>query len=253
VRVMVIGGTQFIGRRITESLVGRGHDVTVVHRGGTEPADWVDCRHLHVDREDFASVAGRVRKLRPGAVIDTFALTQADANAVLPYLLRLAMIYGEHDPQRREEFILRRVRAGRREIPVGPGTWLWTRCYVGDVATATLAALDTTGAEGRVLNVGEPTTRSMLGWAQQILSAAGHEATLTAVPDAALPPDMWPTKNHSQHLLADSRKAREVLNWAPSDPTVSTAASVRWHLAHPPAAEVEDFTADDIALSAAAP
>ena len=32
-------------------------------------------------------------------------------------VLRLAVIYGERDPQRREEFILRRVRAGRKRIP----------------------------------------------------------------------------------------------------------------------------------------
>ncbi len=38
--------------------------------------------------------------------------------------LRLSMIYGEHDGQRREEFILRRVRACRRRIPIGAGTSL---------------------------------------------------------------------------------------------------------------------------------
>jgi len=166
-------------------------------------------------------------------------------------VLRLAMIYGEHDPQRREEFILRRVRAGRRQIPVGPGTWLWTRCYVGDVAAAALAALETPGAAGEVLNVGEPATRNMLGWAQQILSAAGHEADLIPVPDGALPPDMWPTKNHSQHMLVDSRKARGLLSWYPSDPAESTARSVRWHLAHPAVGTEQDFAADDSALAAA--
>src|SRR3984893_5269042 len=48
--------------------------------------------------------------------------------------LRLSLIYGEHDGQRREEFVLRRVRAGRLRIPFGAGTSLDTRCYVGDVA-----------------------------------------------------------------------------------------------------------------------
>jgi hypothetical protein len=51
------------------------------------------------------------------------------------------MIYGEPDPQRREELFLRRVRAGRHRIPVGSATWLWTRCHVGDMATAVLATL----------------------------------------------------------------------------------------------------------------
>ena len=37
-RVLMIGGTKFIGRRITEELIARGDEVTVVHRGQTEPA-----------------------------------------------------------------------------------------------------------------------------------------------------------------------------------------------------------------------
>ena len=41
-------------------------------------------------------------------------------------VLRLGMVYGEGDVQRREEFILRRVRAGRRRIPIGEGAWRWT-------------------------------------------------------------------------------------------------------------------------------
>jgi nucleoside-diphosphate-sugar epimerase len=319
----VLGGTGFIGRRITEALVARGDEVTVVHRGVTEPVNWVDCQHLHAGRADFAGVASRIRALRPDAIVDTLAMTRADAQAVLPHLpdtrlvllssmdvyrafglalagqegeavpvteaspgrdsrypyrdleagdddarydkldveplyaergaavLRLAMIYGEHDGQRREEFILRRVRAGRRVIPAGPGTWLWTRCYVGDVASAVLAAMSTGAAAGQVFNIGEPAARSMLGWAREILAAAGHEARLLQVPGHVLPPDMWPTEEHAQHVLADSRKAVSVLGWVPGDPAESLARSVRWHLAHPPADASTDFTADDQALAAA--
>jgi nucleoside-diphosphate-sugar epimerase len=38
VRVVVLGGTGFIGRRVVERLVSRGDDVLVVHRGVTEPS-----------------------------------------------------------------------------------------------------------------------------------------------------------------------------------------------------------------------
>ncbi len=321
--VVMLGGTKFIGRAITEALVARGDTVTVVHRGDTEPAGWVDCRHLHAARADFASVAGQVRSLRPDAVVDTLALTRADAGAVLPHLpetrlvllssmdvyhafglllddsegeplpvteasavrpgrypyrgreeraglddydkldvepeylarggavLRLAMIYGEHDPQHREEFILRRVRGGRRRIPVGPGTWLWTRCYVGDVASAALAAIDTPAAAGEVFNVGEPECRSMLGWARQILAAAGHEAELVGVPEPSVPEDLWETRSQPQHLLVDSRKTMDLLGWRPGGQAESIGRSVRWHLANPPAGADTDFGADDKALAAA--
>jgi 2'-hydroxyisoflavone reductase len=35
-RVLVIGGTGFIGSHITRELIRRDHDVTVFHRGRTE-------------------------------------------------------------------------------------------------------------------------------------------------------------------------------------------------------------------------
>jgi len=241
-RVLILGGTRFIGRRIAADLVARGDDVTVVHRGETETAEPDGCAHLHTDRAAFAGLAGRVGALRPDAVIDTRAMIKADAEAVLPHLpdahlvllssidvyrayeliladrggepvpiseespvregryplrdllpglgehydkldvepgylarggtaLRLAMIYGEHDGQRREEFILRRVRAGRPRIPIGAGTSLDTRCYVGDVASAVLAALDhPEAAAGQVFNVGDPVTDTVRDYAVRILA-----------------------------------------------------------------------------------
>ncbi len=85
-RVAVIGGTQFIGRRVVEHLVERGDEVLVAHRGQTEPADLVPCAHLHVDRSDFATAAGEVSAFQPDAVVDTMALTRDDVTAVLPHL-----------------------------------------------------------------------------------------------------------------------------------------------------------------------
>src|SRR5262245_15463787 len=84
--VVVIGGTRFIGRRIVSELLARGDEVTIVHRGETEPADLAACRHVHVLRTDFGSVADTVRAGRPDAIIDTYAMTRADVQTVLPYL-----------------------------------------------------------------------------------------------------------------------------------------------------------------------
>jgi len=322
-RVLILGGTRFIGRRIALDLLARGDEVVVVHRGESEPAELAGCQHLHVDRAALGEVAGQLRALRPDAVIDTRAMTRADATAVLPFLpdvwlvllssidvyrayelllagrggepvpltetspvregryplrdllpgrgehydkldveplylerggcvLRLSMIYGEHDGQRREEFILRRVRAGRRRIPVGPGTALDTRCYVGDVASAVLAALDRpSAAAGEVFNVGDLATGTARDYAGQILAAAGSAAVLVTVPESVVPDDLEATRSMAQHFLVDSRKAATVLGWQPSDPATTIPLSVRWHLDHPPAGADQDFSPDDRALAAA--
>jgi nucleoside-diphosphate-sugar epimerase len=299
----------------------------VVHRGVTEPASEPGdgdgdggVRHLHADRADFAGIADQVRSLRPDTVVDTIALTRADAEAVLPHLpdvplvllssmdvyrayelvlaersgqpvpitedsevrrgryplkhildkyadydkldvepgylerggtvLRLGAIYGERDGQRREEFILRRVRAGRTRIPVGAGNWLWTRGYVGDVARAALAVLDNPeAARGEIFNVGELSTSTMRDYAEQILAAAAYEAELVTVPGDLVPEDLETTKSTAQHFLCDSGKLSRTLGWLPEDAASTIARSVEWHLAHPPETVDPDFSADDHALS----
>jgi nucleoside-diphosphate-sugar epimerase len=102
-----------------------------------------------------------------------------------------------------------------------------------------------------VLNLGEQQTRSTLGWMRQVLAAAGHEAELVPVPEQAVPDDLRFTRGRAQHLLTSSRRATEVLGWQPRDPHESIRRSVTWHLAHPPTNTVEDFDADDAALSTA--
>lgn len=322
-RVLVIGGTRFIGRRVVEQLVGRGDDVLVAHRGHSEPVGLPECRHLHAARHEFGRVAHQVGSFAPDAVVDTVALTAADADAVLPHLpdvpivvlssvdvyqaydvfrhggaeapvpidetapvrterypyrgmdvggavdtetyekldvepaylarggvvLRLGFVYGEHDGQRREEFVLRRVRAGRERMPIGTGMFLGSRCYVGDVATAVLAAVHTPAASGEVFNVVESRTPTVLGWAREILTAAGHAMELVRVPDEELPGDLKLTGAWPQHLLFGNAKARRVLDWSPVDPAETVPRSVRWHLENPPKESDDDFVADDRAMS----
>jgi nucleoside-diphosphate-sugar epimerase len=159
------------------------------------------------------------------------------------------MVYGEHDGQRREWFILRRVAAGRSRIPLGAGTWLSTRAYVGDVATGVRLALEADGTDDQIFNMGERRSPSVGVWARMILDAAGSDAELVTVPDDALPEDMGLSAAIPQHLLCDSAKARTVLGWTETDPMDALRRSVTWHLAHPPKAEDPGFDADDRALA----
>jgi len=50
-RLLVIGGTEFVGRHIVHQAAAAGHDVTVFHRGRTEPADLPAVEHVHGDRD----------------------------------------------------------------------------------------------------------------------------------------------------------------------------------------------------------
>ncbi|HYZ91600.1 MAG TPA: NAD-dependent epimerase/dehydratase family protein [Actinomycetota bacterium] len=320
-RVLLIGGTVFIGRAIAQELVDNGHEVCFVHRGKHEPDDLPSGEHIHVDRAELGSVRSRIDAFDPDAVIDNMALTRRDAQTALealpedrrlvvtssmdvyraytyimkggsgepvpidessavrderyPYrgqgnpmfddyekldveeiylaagatALRLPMVYGPHDGQRREELILRRVRANRDRIPVGAGTWRAAKGFVGDVARGTRLAVESEAARGEILNLGESHTYPMSEWAQMILDAAGNDAELVRVPDEKLPPDLGMLGTIEQDLLVDSTKAREMLGWTDTDPRETLKVSVAWHLAHPPDTDDPGFDADDEALA----
>lgn len=274
-RVLVLGGTWFLGRRITERLHERGDAVLVVHRGRAEPDQWIPVHHLHTDRHQLADHAQTIAEFAPDAVVDSWPLTGADVDAVLPVLpevptvvlssqdvyaaftglavvLRLPMIYDSHDWLRREEPIPRRLRAHRRRIPLGAANLLWTRGHVDDLATGVLAAIDNRAADGLAVNLGEAQTCTLRGWFSRILAAADSDAELVTVPDTTLPSDLVLTAAPAQHLLISVTRAQTLLGWTPGDPATRVAESVRWHLAHPPPGITwtkADTAADDAALT----
>jgi nucleoside-diphosphate-sugar epimerase len=169
-------------------------------------------------------------------------------------VLRLPAVYGEHDRQRREEPLLRRMRAGRRRIPVGLGRLVWTRAYVRDVARGVCAAAADPRVAGEVFNVGEAASWSVRMWAERVLEAAGWDAELVTVADDVLPADMAVTAaGLRQHVLVSSAKARELLGYRDTDAMEALRASVAWHLANPPEQPDADFSADDVALATEMP
>ncbi|HEX6401522.1 MAG TPA: epimerase [Actinomycetota bacterium] len=78
-KLLVIGGTRFFGRAAVEFAVGRGHEVTVFHRGEWEPDGFPDVEHLHGDRTtSLDGVAGRGWD----AVLDTWAFVPREVRAL---------------------------------------------------------------------------------------------------------------------------------------------------------------------------
>ncbi|MEN3273347.1 MAG: hypothetical protein V7636_2108 [Actinomycetota bacterium] len=164
-------------------------------------------------------------------------------------VLRLPFVTGPYDYQRREGAILRRVRAGRDRMPIGSGTLLASHVAVGDVGTASVAAL---GASNEVFVLAEHPTPTTRQWVEAIIDAAGAPMKLVTVPDDKLPEDLGLTGTHQQHLLVSPAKAIRELAWTPTPWRDSVRTSVEWHLEHPPplSGEDDDFSADLAALDA---
>jgi 2'-hydroxyisoflavone reductase len=60
VRVLVLGGTLFLGRHVVEAALERGHEVTIFTRGRTNPGLFPEVERLTGDRDgDLSALAGR--------------------------------------------------------------------------------------------------------------------------------------------------------------------------------------------------
>ena len=60
-RVLVLGGTKFLGRAFVAAALERGHTLTLFNRGETNPDLFPDVEQLHGDRSgDLSPLAGRV-------------------------------------------------------------------------------------------------------------------------------------------------------------------------------------------------
>jgi nucleoside-diphosphate-sugar epimerase len=277
------------GWRIVRKLAENGHDVTVVHRGVTEPEPKIPVTHVHGSRAEIEDLWPRISELSPEGLIDVAAYSRSDAQQVLraippgirllalssmdvyrasgalrgipsmdpvpldesaplraaryiyrdavnpsddyekldveeEYLkhgatiLRLPMIYGEHDDSRREEFILRRCRANRDRMPIGPGSLLWSRGYIGDIAKAARLAIEADAA-GEIFNICESRTWTIAQWAKQTASAAGWGGEFVRVRDELLPRRISTSRLPSSNTCCfDASKARHVLGWTETDP-----------------------------------
>jgi 2'-hydroxyisoflavone reductase len=60
VKVLILGGTKFLGRHLTESALKAGHEVTLFNRGKTNPGLFPNVENLTGDRDnDLSSLKGR--------------------------------------------------------------------------------------------------------------------------------------------------------------------------------------------------
>src|SRR2546428_5358115 len=88
-RVLVIGGTGFIGPDVLRRLVASGHEVAIFHRGEHE-TDLADVTHIHGDRARIREHRDDFARFRPEIAIEMRAMTEADARATVDALRGIA-------------------------------------------------------------------------------------------------------------------------------------------------------------------
>jgi nucleoside-diphosphate-sugar epimerase len=82
-KVLIIGGTGFIGRHVAAAFAAAGHEVAVFHRGQTEPDLERRLTHIHGDRNELAQYREQFDAFSPSIVIDMTALTEEQARSAV--------------------------------------------------------------------------------------------------------------------------------------------------------------------------
>ncbi|MCA1824089.1 MAG: NAD-dependent epimerase/dehydratase family protein [Mycobacteriales bacterium] len=89
-RLLVIGGTVFVGRAAVDAALDRGHEVTIFHRGEHGEDVHPEVEHVHGDRtSDLSLLSGR----KWDAVIDTCGFTADDVGASATALVDVVSHY----------------------------------------------------------------------------------------------------------------------------------------------------------------
>lgn len=83
--ILILGGTNFIGRDIVELALEAGYRVTVFSRGNQRPVFWSHINHIAGDRHVQADIA-KLKGLQFDAVVDNLAYEASDVRDTLGVL-----------------------------------------------------------------------------------------------------------------------------------------------------------------------
>lgn len=82
-KILVIGGTSFIGPAVVRQLADAGHDLTVFNRGQTQTELPESVARITGDRERIGTFREQLRELSPDVVLDMRPLSERDARLVV--------------------------------------------------------------------------------------------------------------------------------------------------------------------------
>ena len=164
-------------------------------------------------------------------------------------IVRLPMVYGPRDYQRRLWPYHKRMADGRGAILIDRrmADWRGSRCFVDDAGLAIgLAA----SAEGGTYNVAEEAAPTERKWIEEIGAACGWTGEVVVVEPHALPESLQEDP-HGQDLSMDSSRIRRWLGYAETvSRPVAIDRTIRWDREHPPDVPPFDYEVEDAVLRA---
>ncbi|MBN1563153.1 MAG: NAD-dependent dehydratase, partial [Anaerolineae bacterium] len=89
-RILIIGGTRFVGPPVVQRLHDQGHTLWLFHRSPAQIELPTTVKHILGDRYELADHRDTFRRIKPDVVLDMIPLAQADAQAVVDVFKEIA-------------------------------------------------------------------------------------------------------------------------------------------------------------------
>ena len=120
-KILVIGGTGFIGPFVVRDLVEQRHQVTVFHRGNAKPNLPESVRHILGNRNDLAAHRSAFKQLSADVVVDFVLGDERQARALMDIFRDSAarvIAISSQDVYRAYEVLLRKTTGPLQELPI---------------------------------------------------------------------------------------------------------------------------------------
>lgn len=324
-RILIIGGTKFIGPHVIRLLLEEGHDLTLFHRGKTSTNLSENIQRIFGDRNKLDQHSNVLQKVKADVVLDMIPYSEKDAQMVMkvfsgfaervvaissadvyrayeilhrikagpvqeiplketdelrstfyPYrgkiqedfahdyekilvektvlndtnfpgtVLRLPMVYGPHDPQRRMFEYIQRMKDERPYILLDErmSDWKTSMGYVENVASAVVMTVLKKDTASHVLNIGEKEPLSMLERIKEIGKVMNWKGQVISVPEGYLQNEI--PFDTQQELVLDTTKIRERFNYMEAiSHDEGIRRTVQWELANLPNESPFDYNQED--------
>src|SRR5579864_1158949 len=131
-KILIVGGTGFIGPFVARDLVNQGHDVAVFHRGNAKPLLPDSVRRIVGDRNDLAAHRAEFSRFSPDVVIDFLLSDDGQARALMDCMRGLTgrvVAISSQDVYRAYEVLRRKTPGPSQNLPITEDSELRTQLH----------------------------------------------------------------------------------------------------------------------------
>jgi nucleoside-diphosphate-sugar epimerase len=141
---------------------------------------------------------------------EAMVMTYVNDYGVDARIVRIFNTYGPRSDPRDGRLIPNLVRQALMGEPLtiyGDGLQTRSLCYVSDLVSGLVAAMESPGAKGRAINLGNPEEHPVVEYARLVADLTGTTAPFVSVPPAV--------GDDPQRRRPDISRARALLGWEP--------------------------------------